>query len=397
MATRRITRYILKEITAPTLVAMVIFCFVLVMGRMLQLVELVVNKGVPLQELLSLFTHLLPTFFIIIIPFSLFLGILIGFGRLSSESEIIALKSGGISLYSMTWPVMILGICGTLLVCWLSVVEQPRGRHAFDQKIFRLANSQIGGSIRPGIFNSDFDNLVIYAGEIDETSGAMREVFIADSRSNSSPVIIFARNGKVLSDPDTLRMTLRLEQGNIHRRKLDSGTESYQAARFGTYDLNLSLDRENGNQTSRPKKINRMSFDELRTAIRQSGEEDSQNAMRTEIHERFALAFAPFVFALLGVPLGIQSTRSGKGGGFAKALGVTLLYYALLTTARTAGHDGLLPPVVAMWLPNLLLLTGGGYLFTLHAKERRLEWLDRLGYRIDDTFTRILARKNRPS
>jgi len=397
MSTQRISRYILKEITVPTLVATVIFCFVLVMGRMLQLVELVVNKGVPLKELLSLFVHLLPTFFIIIIPFSLFLGILIGFGRLSSESEIIALKSGGISLYSMTWPVILLGLCGALLVGWLSVVAQPRGRHIFDQKIFRLANSQIGSSIRPGVFNSDFDNLVIYAGTVSETSGEMHDIFIADSRSSGSPAIIFARSGKILSDPQTLRMTLRLEQGFVHRRKIVEESESYQAVRFNSTDLNLAADKDNGGTQPRPKKISRMDYGELRDALQHGHEKASRNAILTEIHERFSLAFAPFVFALLGVPLGIQSTRSGKGGGFAKALGVTLLYYALLTTARTAGQDGLLPPPVAMWLPNVLMLAGGGYLFSLHARERRLEWLDRLGYRIDDTFTRILARKNRPT
>jgi lipopolysaccharide export system permease protein len=396
MATARISRYVLKEITVPTIVAMVIFCFVLVMGRLLKLVELVVNKGVPILEILSLFTHLLPTFFIIIIPFSLFLGILIGFGRLSAESEIIALKSGGVSLFSLIKPVLLLGIIGSLLVGWLSVYAQPSGRHAFDQKIFRLANEQIGSSIRPGIFNTDFDNLIIYTGSLDEVTGEMRDVFISDNRSAQSPVIITASKGLVLSDPETLRMTLRLERGNIHRRKLEAGNENYQAARFGSYDLNLSLDKGSGAGTKRPKKINRMTFSEIQLALTKNHDTKTLNAMQTEIHERFSLSLAPLVFAILGVPLGIQSTRSGKGGGFAKALGITLIYYALLTTARTAGHDGLLPPFVAMWIPNGLMLSGGVYLFLLHARERRLEWLDRITYWIDDTFTRVLARKNRP-
>jgi len=395
MATPRITRYIFKEITIPTILAMVIFSFVLVMGRLLQLVEMVVNKGVSILDILSLFTHLLPTFFIIIIPFSLFLGILIGFGRLSSESEIIALKSSGVSLYSLTKPALFLGLIGTLMVGWLTVSAQPRGRHAFDQEIFTLANSQISSSIRPGIFNSEFDGLVIYTGQVDEMTGKMQDIFISDQRSGNSPVIIFAQQGQVYSDPETLRMTLHLQTGTIHRRKLEDNKEGYQAARFGSYDLNLSLNREGTPQAKHNKKYNRMTLDELNTVLNHQTDPRIHNIIHTEIQERFSLALAPFVFALLGVPLGIQSTRSGKGGGFAKALGITLLYYALITTARTAAQDGLLPPLISMWAPNVLLLGGGTYLFTLHARERRLEWLERLTYRIDDAFTRILARKNR--
>ena len=398
MATPRITRYIFKEITIPTLMSMVIFCFVLVMGRLLQLVELVVNKGVPVVEILSLFVHLLPTFFIIIVPFSLFLGILIGFGRLSSESEIIALKSSGVSLYSLTTPAIILGLIGTLVVAWLSVSAQPRGRHAFDQQIFRLANTQISTSIRPGIFNSEFDDLVIYTAHVNETTGEMRDLFISDSRAGTSPVVIFARTGQVYNDPESLRMTLRLNDGTIQRRDTRSGKESYQVAKFGIYDVNMSLgDEDKGAAARKTKKINRMSYTEIRSAMATSDDKAVVSAMQTELHERFSLAMAPLVFALLGVPLGIQSTRSGKGGGFAKALGITLVYYAMLTAARTAGSDGLLPAPLVMWAPNLVMMCGALYLFSLHARERRLEWLDRLAYSIDDTFTRILARKNRPS
>jgi len=397
MATPRITRYIFKEITVPSLLAMVIFSFVLVMGRLLQLVELVVNKGVSIIEILSLFTHLLPTFFIIIIPFSLFLGILIGFGRLSSESEIIALKSSGVSLYSLTKPAILLGILGTLLVGWMTVSAQPRGRYAFDQKIFNLANTQISSSIRPGIFNTEFDDLVIYTGAADEVTGEMRDIFISDQRSGGSPVLIFAQKGQVYSDPDSLRMTLHLQTGSIHHRKVGTDKDSYQTVRFGSYDINLSLNRDGEKKAKRTKKYNRMTLGEIKAALKQENDPRTANILRTEIQERFSLALAPLVFALLGVPLGIQSTRSGKGGGFAKSLGITLIYYALLTAARTAGQDGLLHPAVAMWAPNVLMLGAGSYLFSLYARERRIEWFDRLTFRIDDAFTRILARKNRNS
>jgi len=395
MATPRISRYILKEITVPTFVAMVIFCFVIVMGRLLQFMELVVNKHVPILEILVLFAHLLPTFMIIIIPFSLFLGILVGFGRLSSDSEIIALKSGGISLYGLARPVILLGLIGTLLAGWLNFSVQPRGRYAFDQKIFRLANSQISASIRPGIFNSDFQDLVIYAATLDENSGEMHNVFISENRSGNSPVIIVASAGRIFSDPDTMRMTLHLDHGSIHRRTLENGTENYQAARFGSYDLNLAMDQEDSAELKQPKKITRMTLVELKRAIDAQQEPRERLSMLTEFHKRLSLSLTPLVFALLGVPLGIQSTRSGKGGSFAKALGITVIYYILLTLARTVSQGGVIPPFIAMWLPNLLALTAGTYLFRLHAQEKRLEWLERLTFRIDDTFTRILARKNR--
>ena len=100
----RIHRYILKEIAVPTGLGMLILTFVLFMGRILKLAEMVINKGVPLGEIGKLFAFLLPNFLVITLPLAFLLGVLLGFGRLSADSEIVALKSSGISLYGMLQP-----------------------------------------------------------------------------------------------------------------------------------------------------------------------------------------------------------------------------------------------------------------------------------------------------
>lgn len=123
-------RYILRETLTPFLLGLAIFTFVLLMGRLLRLVEMVLNKGVPLIDILKLFAFLLPSFLVLTLPLAFLLGVLLGFGRLSSEAEVIALKSSGISLYDMAKPVLALAVAISLATALLSVFAQPQGKRA---------------------------------------------------------------------------------------------------------------------------------------------------------------------------------------------------------------------------------------------------------------------------
>ena len=344
--------------------------------------------------MLQLFVYLLPTFFIIIVPFSLFLGILLAFGRLSADSEVIALKASGISLYRLATPVVALGVIGCLLVAFLTLWAQPRGKWAFQQQLFSLVNSQTNATIQPQVFNTDFPGMLLFVEHVEEATGAMRQVFIADTRVAGPPVLILAASGRVVPDPRTLRLTLRLENGSLHRRGEHAREETYQVVQFARYDLNLGLDRSQEANPPQTKKRHRMTHAELLSGLAASSHPQERNAFLVELHERFSLAGAPFIFALLGIPLGIRSNRSGKGGGFAKALGVTLLYYALLTAARTVGEEGALPPALVVWAPNTLFLASAAWLFSMSAREKRIEWIDRTIERLEEILARVMRRRS---
>ncbi len=378
MFATRIHRYIAREITVPTLLGLIIFTFVLLMGRILKLVELVINKGVPAGEVARLFAYLLPSFLVITIPLAFLLGVLLGFGRLSADSEIIALKASGISLYDMLKPVLVLAVLASLITGYLTLQAGPAGNSAFRTQVFQIAASRASAEFQPRVFNDEFDGLVLYVSEIQERSGILEGVFISDERVGTTPSVILARTGRVIPDRSALTLTLRLEDGTIHRRPADKEHDTYQVIDFTTYDINLSLGQEDPNTTQRRRKDKELTTSELQEARELAQTPAERNSLIVEWHRRLILPTAPLLFALIGVPLGIRSQRSGRGGGFATGLVVFLAYYLLLSFAETLAVEGGMNPVVLIWTPNALFLTGSLVLLYMSAQEKQLPLLERV-------------------
>ena len=378
MSTTRIHRYIAREIAVPTLLGLLIFTFVLLMGRILKLVELVVNKGVPLGEILQLFAYLMPAFLVITLPLAFLLGVLLGFGRLSADNEVVALRASGIPIYGMLRPVLLLAVICSLITGWLTLYGEPAGQNAFRDQVFEIASSRANVGILPRVFNDEFDGLVLYAGEVDERQGQMRGVFISDERIGATPAVILASRGRVISDQEQRILTLRLENGTIHRRPVDKKADTYQVIGFTTYDINLNMGQQLTDGSGRQKKLREFPLPELWSKLQSAQTAQERRLLSVELHKRFALPLAPLVFALVGVPLGIRSQRSGKGGGFATALAIFMAYYICATFAETLALESAFPIVATLWAPNLLFLSAGLLLLRQAAEERSLPLLERV-------------------
>jgi lipopolysaccharide export system permease protein len=270
MSAVRIHRYIAREIAIPTILGLTIFTFVLLMGRILKLVEMVINKGIPVGEVAKLFGYLLPSFLVITIPLAFLLGVMLGFSRLSADSETIAMKASGISLYGMLKPVLALAMLASLTTAYLTLHAGPSGNSAFRTQVFQIAASRASTGFQPRVFNDEFDGLVLYAGDIQERGGTLEGVFISDERVGTTPSIILARTGRVIPDRDALTLTLRLEDGAIHRRPIDKGRDNYQVIDFNTYDINLNLGQQLPDTPQRRKKESELSTSELQEALDQT-------------------------------------------------------------------------------------------------------------------------------
>ena len=377
MSIRRIHRYIAREIGIPTLLALVVFTFVLLMGRILKLMELVINKGVPAIEILQLFSYLIPTFLVITLPLAFLLGVMLGFGRLSSDSEIIALKASGVSLYYMFKPVLVLAVLTALLTALLTLVLGPAGNRAFREQIFNIAAKRANVGIQPHVFNAEFDDLVLYVDDEDEENNIFKGVMISDQRTGSSPSIIFAQQGRIFSDPEALTLTLRIENGAIHRAT--PGKEADQIIRFSTYDVNLNMGQQLEQAEKRPPKPAEIRSRELaKTLFPDSGNEPENPKLAIEFHSRLIFPLAPLLFALVGVPLGVHAQRSGRSGNFSIALFVFLSYYLSLSLAETLVVESGFPAAFSLWFPSLLFFIGGLILFQRAAQERRLSLWDQV-------------------
>ena len=354
-----------------------LFTIVVLISRILRLADMVLNKGVPIGDIALLFAYTMASFLVLTIPFSFLMAILIAFGRLSSDSEIVAMKASGIGLAQMMRPTMTLAIGIALITALLSNYLAPASTNAFRNKLFNIASKQASIGIQPQIFNSDFDDIVLYTAAMDDSTGVLSGVFISDERLNADPSIISARTGQIISDAESKTLTLHLEDGSVHRESIIEGENAYQVIAFQTYDINLDLGGGLTQPGQKHKKLNQLSSFDLFNG--RNKPENSKYRLRYEIEllDRLVLPLTPILFALIGVPLGIQSTRSGRGGGFAIGLVIFLVYYILYSTNKTLTLNLGITPYI-LFLPPLIFLFFGGYIYTQAVQERQFALLDRL-------------------
>lgn len=365
-----LNRYLAKELFSSFLLGLVGFTLVLITGRILQLTELLVNKGIALFSILKLLALLLPSFLVLTIPMATLLAVLLTFNRLSSDNEITALKASGVSLYQLTPVVLVLSFMAYLAATLLSLYTLPRANHASHSLLYQMASSKAHAGVKERVFNDDFAGLVLYVDRVAPQGLKWEGVFISDSRNPAEIHTIIARDGVVLSEPKLLTVTLKLKNGSIH--KLGKQPEAYQKIDFYTYDLNLDLMPGWKEKQDAEKNPSDMSLSELRQAIQTLRSKNADvKTHQVKVQGKFSIPFACLVFGIMGIPLGIQSrpARAGKSMGFAISIGILLVYYFLTNAGTSLAERGILPLEVGMWAPNAIFLGLGIYLLIKAAKE----------------------------
>lgn len=351
---RIIYRYITRELVGPFCVGIGVFTFILLIARILKLVEMVVNRGVPFLQVVRLFTYILPAFLEVTVPMALLLAVLICFGRLSFDSEIIALQASGVSLYRLVLPVAAFALLTAMGTLGLSAYARPWGNAHLRKGLYEVLKARASAGIKPQIFNDDFSDLVIYVDQIEPPGNNLRGVLISDIRDASQQNVVFANRGTLVANESNRSLTLRLEDGNIYTAS--TGSPTYQDTRFATYDITLDLDLAMARAAPKQKDVSEMTIGELRVSIAEKTALSRPSLIeRIELHRKLSIPFACLVFAAFGVPLGIRRSRSVHSWGFGISLALIFMYYLLLTLGQNLGERGRIPPALAMWLPNLLL------------------------------------------
>ncbi|HTP04733.1 MAG TPA: LPS export ABC transporter permease LptF [Nitrospirota bacterium] len=380
---RIMDRYIFREILAPFFLSMAALILVLFLQRMFRLAELVVSKGTPVSEIVKIFAYIMPNFLVITIPMSFLVATLTAFSRLSSDSEVTAMKASRISLYSMTRPVMLFALVSFLVTSTISFVVAPAANHALKVHLFELVKSRALIGIEPGVFTSTFDGMVIYVDKM-ESIDNMEGIFISDERSAKDPYAIVARRGKLIADPQSLNVTLEMHQGSIYTLPRDE--KSYSTMSFESGNLYLDISHALIRQGSSERDFEEIgSFELFRILRRTAAEGGATLAIENELHKRLSIPFACLIFGLIGAPLGIRRTRSGKSAGIAIALLVFLVYYIVLATGMNLSETGKLSPVLAYWIPNFLMLILAVLFMIKRGQEKDLRIFAALG----DLYSRL--------
>jgi lipopolysaccharide export system permease protein len=359
--------YLFKETLPVFLIGIVIFTVILLMDKILKLIELIVNSSGGVTKFLMLLLFISPSFLVLTIPTAVLLATLLTFSRLSSDSEIIAFKASGMSLYQLFPPIAVFSCLACLFTSFLVFYGLPWGNRGFLATLYVIAQSKVNVEVKERVFNDDFDGLVVYVDKVPIQGRKMEGILIYDERDKEKINTILAKEGFLVSNPESREIILRLRNGDIQR--FESKTNVFQKAQFETYDLRLELAKAFTNIAKKLKE-HEMSIQEIRKKIEEmiiKGQDPT--AEKVELHKRYAIPFACIVFGLIGVPLGIQPRRSGRSFGFIFSILILLIYYMSLIAFEILAVHKTIPPFLAGWAPNFLLGCLGTYLLIKAANE----------------------------
>lgn len=353
---RTLTAYIISEVLPPFLLGLAAFTLMLLVARILRLVELVVTRGVPFLQIGKLFALILPTFLEMTVPMALLLGIFLGLGRLSGDHELLALKASGISPTQILLPIGTIALFISLITLLLTTLVRPAANLALKKELYNIAKNHVGTALREKVFNDDFPQVLIYVEDVVPPGDTSQGVLIVDRRNQARENIIFAKVALILSDEESKTINLKLFDGAIYER--EKKRSSFSQTRFNTYDFKLDLEEAFSPIRKKERGPKEMSLRRLGKAIQLKEEQGlSPTAERIELHQRFSFAFAPLVLSLLGVSLVLVPTRSraSRSWGFTLCLSWLLVYYGLLSMGKALGERDILPPVLALWIPNIVV------------------------------------------
>ncbi|NOX32541.1 MAG: LPS export ABC transporter permease LptF [Deltaproteobacteria bacterium] len=367
-----INRYIFRELLFPFAISLFFLTFVFLMTRIPQITNMVVNYNADISSVGMMLVYTLPVFLKYTIAMSVMISVLLTFMRMSQENEIVALKGAGISLYRLLPPVLLFCFSGVILSMGLTVFGEPWGKLSLKKKSVEIARSSIDAALQERQFNSKLEDVMIYVAHVDMKTKALKDVFIEDRRTKGVVSISIAPSGKLIRPEDAQVYTIRLYNGVINQVDLDDN--SVNNIRFGNYDINIDLNTMDKKDRKISKELDERNIADLIGLIRAGIENKAElSAALMELHEKFSIPFACLALGVLAFPLGVQSTSLRRSSGFGLGIFFFLFYYCLLAAGWSIGEAGNYPPVLGMWLPNIIMGGIGIFFLVRNAKERPVQ------------------------
>jgi LPS export ABC transporter permease LptF/LPS export ABC transporter permease LptG len=363
---RILTRYILREVTAHAMIGVAIFTFVLFTRDLGRILELVVRASAPLPSVAEVFFLTIPVALIYTLPMSVLVGILIGLSRLAADSEITAMRASGIGVWHFLRILSIFVIAAWIMALANGLYIAPKSQAALGRLEDRLKGSQVSFEVQPRVFYEGFPKIVLYVQDVQSAQGAAvwKDVFMADLTDATTPKITLAKEGIVVSEgPD--RLHLHLIDGSAHETD-PNNVDHYQISTFDKTDIPLDLPSTSKADESLPATL--LDTGALLEKARHS-DPVSARWYLIEFHRRFALPSACLVLALVGIPLGLSSKKSGKSGGFVLTILLVFSYYVVSLVGVSLARQGTVSPWFGAWLADLIFLALG--VFLLWQAERR--------------------------
>lgn len=430
-------RYIFREHIGPFFFGLAVIMFVLVMDFILEVLNLIIGKGLNAFVILQVFALNLAWMLALAVPMAVLISTLMAFGRLSQDNEITALRSSGVSLYRLIAPPLVASLLLALGMAYFNDRVLPELNHQARLLMTDIHQKRPTWNLKENVFIDEIPGYHILIRKIDPHSSDVEGVTIYDVENRRFPRTIIAERGKVEFTPDGNTLVFQLFNGEIHEMDEDS-PQRYRKVNFDKqiiyiHDIGNELVRSQSEyRTDREKnssqmmedvkklessvilskeqigKTTKLTWDQLKRSIphgKATSDEPSmaleklikenqgilnqitseeqnienqrryENSLLVEVHKKYALAVACVVFILVGAPLGIMAKKGGVAVGLGLSLGFFVLYWAFLIGGEELADRGYISAFWAMWSANILIGGAGIYILVKSAKETKfLSW-----------------------
>lgn len=349
--------------------ASVLLLFIL-LGRALQLRDMLMGLELSVFDTLKLFGYLSPFFLLIICPIACMLAVFLTFLRMSTDRELVALKAGGVSLYQMLPAPLIFSVLCAGLGFFISVYLQAWGMSHFRSEVLSIASSSARIVVQPGVFNKDIPDMVMFARKVDPLSGSMADVMVEDRRSKDTRMTILAPKGDLDADYENGEIVFLLRDGRAYTEKDDS----MAVMGFQEYAVRLSIDALFKGVDIGPVKPKEYTWERLYDYENQKklSKTNARMARKIEVerHKRFVFPLACIVLCIFVIPIATSFQGLKQQTGVLMALVLFLSYYSFLMLGISLGESGDLTPRIGLWVPNAIFLMLGLYGMRLADQER---------------------------
>ncbi|WP_416195473.1 LptF/LptG family permease [Selenomonas sp.] len=358
MHVRILDKYIFREVCKAFLFGICAFSAVFIgSGTLFKIAEYITDYGASLSAVVKVFVFGLPNVIMWTFPMSMLLATLLTFGRLSSSSEITAMKSCGIGFFRIAMPAILLGFLVSIVAILFNEHVVPWANTAYRNVVYYEIQGKSGAKSQDHIILKDIKD-----GQIQRLLYARR--YDADSQSLQSITLQeFDGAGKVSHVENAEYAEFTGKEWVMHNGMLYdiSDGESEHTLRFNTQVLPINASpRQIVREQKDPEEL---TMKELKAQIRiMKTQYVDTSKLETELYQRITVPMASLIFALVGVPLGLQPTRNSSSAGFAMSVIIIFFYYALMTMANAIGRSGALSPMLAVWIPNVVGLIAGLFL-----------------------------------
>lgn len=351
-----IDRYLARSIAVPLFGSLVLAAMLLILDKMLRLFQYVVDAGGPVSVVWRMLANLLPEYLSLGIPIGLMLGILLAFRKLALSSELDALRGIGVGYgrllripYAFAIPLMILNL---FIVGYL----EPWSHYKYEGLRFDLKSGALGAAIKVGEFNQLGHQLTLRIDRSEQKGTQLQGIFIQMDDKSGQSVAATAERGRFLStdDPDTI--LFRLVKGRMIQNSPKFTTP--RTLSFETYDLPVSLPaidqfRGRGGTSGSDE----LYLHELARIGYGGGPADRQQRLEAQATLQFRLVevIMMLMLPLLAVALAVPPKRSSSSLGIFLGIVIVVAYHKVNQYAEQAGAQGRIEPILALWVPLLVL------------------------------------------